>query len=131
MRGHIDATVLLGTGQAVHMIILVDGSAYGAEAVVAVGQYIGDGETLQSRRPVCLNDDYKGNIVGGQLVKLDLQFFHTVRCIVCLQDSISDGLLSGFLLGGRLAQPALQNAHRIPAVRDNLCSIQHIGSAFK
>ena len=39
---------LLRTGQAVHMVVLIDGSAYGAEAVVAVGQHIRDGKTLQA-----------------------------------------------------------------------------------
>ena len=49
--GDVDAAVLLGGGQAEDVVVLVDGAAHGAEAVVTVGQHIGHGELLQAAGP--------------------------------------------------------------------------------
>ena len=62
-----------GTGQSKHVVILVDGSAYGAKAVVTVGQHIRDREFLKSGCSCCLDDTYECNIMGSQFVKLNLQ----------------------------------------------------------
>ena len=84
MRRHIDSTVALCTGQSKHVVILVDGAAYGAKAVVAVGQHIRDREFLKPGCSCCLGDPYERNVVGSQLIKLDLQLVHIVGYIVIL-----------------------------------------------
>ena len=43
---YIDAAEALGCGQAEKMIVLVNGAAYGAERVVAVGEDVGQGKLL-------------------------------------------------------------------------------------
>ena len=84
MRRHIDSAIALCTGQPKHVVILVDGAAHCAEAVVAVRQYIRNWELLQSRCTCCLYDSYERNVVGSQLIKLDLQLVHIAGYIVIL-----------------------------------------------
>ena len=48
MRGYIDTAILLCTGKTKHVVILIDGSAYRAQRVVAVGQNIRHRKLLQS-----------------------------------------------------------------------------------
>ena len=131
MGRYIDTAIFFRAGQAKHVVILVDGSAYGAKAVVTVGQHIGNREFLQSRSPGCLNDSDKCNIVGRQLIEFDLQLVHIAGCIVRLQNSIGDGLFSGLFLGGHAAELALQHAGRVLGIRDDFCSVQQICSAFQ
>ncbi len=73
VRRYIDAAVLLGCGETIHVVILIDGAAYGAQRVMTVGQHVGHGKTGQSGSSGRLDDAYKGNIVRGQLVKADAQ----------------------------------------------------------
>ena len=84
MRRHIDSAIALCTGQPKHVVILVDGAAHCAETVVAVRQYIRNRELLQSRCTCCLYDSYERNVVGSQLIKLDLQLVHIAGYIVIL-----------------------------------------------
>ena len=60
---HIDTAVFLGCGQSEYMVILVDGSADCAEAVVAVGQRVGHRELLHSGGASLLYDADIGYIV--------------------------------------------------------------------
>ena len=66
------------------MVIFIDGSAYSTETVVTVGQHIRNRELLQSRCTCCLYDSYERNVVGSQLIKLDLQLVHIAGYIVIL-----------------------------------------------
>ena len=61
--GHIDAAVFLGRGQAEDMIVLVDRAADGAEAVMAVGQRVGDGKFPHAAGPGLLDDADIGDVV--------------------------------------------------------------------
>ena len=84
MRRYINAAVLFGTCQSKHVVILVDGAAYGAKAIVAVGQHIRDREFLKPRCSCCLDDTNVSDVMGSQFVKLDLQILHIAGCIMAL-----------------------------------------------
>ena len=64
MRRHEDAAVLAGRGQAEKVVVLVDGAAHGAEAVMAVGQGVGHGEALEAAGPRRLDDAHIGDVMG-------------------------------------------------------------------
>ena len=92
MGGDELAAVLLRRGQAEHMVVLVDGAAHGAQAVVAVGQHIGQGKLLQAAGPGGLDDAHIGDVMGGHGVELDLQPVHVLGGVVAFQDAVGDGL---------------------------------------
>ena len=73
VRGNVVAAVLLGSGEAEEVVVLVDGATDGAEAVVAVGEGVGNGEFLQAAGSGGLDDAYEGDVVGGESVKGDVQ----------------------------------------------------------
>ena len=91
MRGHKDAAVLFGSRQAEAVVILVDGAAHGAQAVVAVGEHIRDGELFQAGRAGRLDDAHKGDVMAGHGVKLDLQVFGIAAGVVSLQNAVGHG----------------------------------------
>ena len=91
MRGHKDAAVLFGSRQAETVVILVDGAAHGAQAVVAVGEHIRDGELFQAGRAGRLDDAHKGDVIAGHGVKLDLQVFGIAAGVVSLQNAVGHG----------------------------------------
>ena len=66
------------------MVIFIDRAANCTKTVVAVRQYIRNRELLQSRCTCCLYDSYERNVVGSQLIKLDLQLVHIAGYIVIL-----------------------------------------------
>ena len=88
---HKDAAVLLCCRQAEAVVILVDGAAHSAQAVVAVGQHIGDGELFQPRGTGRLDDAHKGDVMAGHGVKLDLQVFGIAAGVVGLQNAVGHG----------------------------------------
>ena len=100
--GHVDAAVLLGGGEAEHVVILVDGTAHRAQGVVAAGEHIGHGELLHARGPGRLDDAHIGDVVGGQGVKADLQGGGVAAVVVGLQNAVGDGGFLGLLGGGVL-----------------------------
>ena len=97
--GNIDAAVLLGGGQAEHVVILVDGAAHGAQAVVTVGQGVGNGELLHAGGPGLLDDAHIGDVVGHHGVEADAQLHGVRGHVVSLQDLPGHGPAAGFLLG--------------------------------
>ena len=97
--GNIDAAVLLGGGQAEHVVVLVDGAAHGAQAVVTVGQGVGNGELLHAGGPGLLDDAHIGDVVGHHGVKADAQLHGVRGHVVSLQDLPGHGPAAGFLLG--------------------------------
>ena len=48
MRRYIYAAVFLGTGETKHMVIFIDGAAYGTKRIVTVGQHVGHRKFLQA-----------------------------------------------------------------------------------
>ena len=63
VRRNVDAAVLLRGGEAEHVIVLIDRAADGTEAVVAVGERIGNGEFLHAGGTGLLDDADIGNIM--------------------------------------------------------------------
>ena len=101
--GHIDAAILLRGGQAEDMVVLVDGAADCAEAVMAVRQRIRDREFLHARGARLLDNTDIGDVVRNHGIKADLQALRVAGRVVRLQDLPCHGLLSRFVLGnGRL-----------------------------
>ena len=72
VRRNIDSPVLFCRRQAKHMVILVDGAAYGAEGIVAVGQHIWNGKLFHAGGLCRLDNAYKCNIVRCHGVKFQL-----------------------------------------------------------
>ena len=73
VRGNVVAAVFLGSGEAEEVVVLVDGAADGAEAVVAVGEGVGNREFLKTAGSGGLDDAHEGDVVGGESVKGDVQ----------------------------------------------------------
>ena len=91
MRGHKDAAVLFGSGQAKAVVILVDGAAHSAQAVVAVGEHIRDGEFFQPGSAGGLDNAHKGDVMACHGIKLDLQVLGIAAGIVCLHNAVGHG----------------------------------------
>ena len=125
---YVDTAILLGSGKAEHMVILVDGAAHCAECVMAIGQYIRNGKPLHPGCLGCLHDSHKCDIVAGHAVKTELKMFHIVRCVVCLKNGICNGSLSGSFL---IRFPAGQGFH-FPAFcfRNNSGPVYQVNTAF-
>ena len=63
MRGHKDAAVLARGREAKEVVVFVDGTAHGAQAVVAVGQRVGNGKFLEAAGAGRLHNTNIGNVV--------------------------------------------------------------------
>ena len=124
------AAVLLGGGQAEDVIVLVDGTAHGAQRIVTVGQHIGHREFRHAGGTGRLDDAHIGNVVGGHGVKSDRQLFHAPRRVVLGQDGIGHGPLFGFLRCGQPGGGAFPGREKGAVfVIDALAlTVQHIGS---
>ena len=79
------------------MVVLVDGAADGAQAVVAVGQHIRHREFLHAGGARRLNDADIGDVVAGQAVKAHAQVLHVAALVVRLENAVGDRALLGFL----------------------------------
>ena len=97
--GYVDAAVLLGGGEAEHVVVLIDGAAHRTQAVVTVSQGVGDGELLHAAGSGLLDDAHIGNVVGHHGVKPDLKSLRIAGYIVALQDTPCHGALPRLLLG--------------------------------
>ena len=86
------AAVLLGSGQAEHVVVLVDGAAHCAQAVMTVRQHIGQRKFLQAAGPGRLDDADVSNIMGCHGVELHFQVLHIAAEIVCGHNAIGHGL---------------------------------------
>ena len=85
------AAVLLGGAETEHVVIFVDGAAHGTEAVVAVGQHIGQGKLGETRGPGRLNDAHIGDVVGSHGVEFDFEEVHGPGGVVLGQNAIGHG----------------------------------------
>ena len=92
---HKDAAVLFGSGQAEAVVILVDGAAHSAQAVVAVGQHIGDGELFQPRGAGRLDDAHKGDVVACHGIEPDPEIPVAAAGVVGGEDAVGHGALVG------------------------------------
>ena len=125
--GHIDAAILFGGGQAEHMVIFVDGATHGAQAVVAVGQGIGEGKFLHTRGLRLLDDAHIGDVVRHHGVKAHLQPLRITANIVGLQDLPGHGVFPGLLrrkCGGRGQLTLIQKNALIKALDHSISSLR-------
>ena len=87
------AAVLHGSRQTENVVILVDGAAHGAEAVVTVGHHIGHGELFQAASLGGLDDAHVGDVVGDEAVKLQVKLALLLPHLVAAEDLVGHGLL--------------------------------------
>ena len=130
MRGYIDSAVFFRTGQTKHVVILVDGAAYGTQGVMTVGQYIGHGELLQSGCSRGLDNTYKGNIMAGKLVETDLQLVHIAGGIMLLQNTICHGVFRCFFFGDRNAGLRLYLTGCFLGIRYDVRTVYQVSAAL-
>ncbi len=99
--GHVDTAVFLGGGETEHMVVFIDGTAYGAEGVVAVGHGVGEGEFLQAGGACCLYDAHVGDVVAHHGVEADAHLV-ALRAVYVMgaKYAVSDCVLAGFVGGG-------------------------------
>ena len=97
---NIDPAILLGGGKAEHMVVLVDGTAHGAQGIVAIGHGIRKRELLQAAGAGRLDNAHIGNVMGHHGIEADAH-----RCLVgaghdvmCTQNLVSNGVLTGLVL---------------------------------
>ena len=95
--------VLVGSAEGELVVVLVDGAADGAEAVVAVGEHVGQRELRHAGGAGRLDDADVGDVVAGHGVKLQAQLLHIVSAVVGLDDAVGHGALFGFGFFGRPA----------------------------
>ena len=93
----VNAAVFFRRGEAEHVVILVDGAAHGAQAVVTVGEGVWNGELLHPGGPSLLNNAYIRDVVGHHGVKADLQMLRIAGGIVRLENRPGHGLLAPLL----------------------------------
>ena len=98
--GHINAAVFVSGGEGKLVVVLVDGTAYGAETVVAVGQHVGHGEFRHAGGPGGLDDAHIGDVMAGEGVKAQAQLLHICPLVVGLKNAVGNGALGGLLFGG-------------------------------
>ena len=119
-----DAAVLLSSGKAKDVVVLVDGAAHGAQRVMAVGEHVGQRELLHARGTRRLDDADKGDVVARHGVEADLERLGISGRIVCLEDRIRDGATLGIL--GRLRNTALGSLGR----RHNLAAAAQVDAVL-
>ena len=78
------------------MVVLVDGGSYGGQAVVAVGQDVGDGEMVQAAGNGRLDDPHIGDVMAGESIELQMEVFHPAALLVGFHHLIGQGLLYPF-----------------------------------
>ena len=95
MRGNVDRSVAVSRGKSEHVVVLVDRSADGAEAVVAVRENVGHGEGFKPARARREKDSYIGYIVGSERVELQTEVLFVARRVVRGEDRICHCLTAG------------------------------------
>ena len=110
VRRNIDAAVFVGSGQGKLVVVLVDGAADSAEAVVAVRHNVGQRELRHAGRAGRLDDADIGDVVAGHRVELHAQVLHGVTGIMGLQNAVGDGAFFGVCLGDARRGGSLRHA---------------------
>ena len=96
MGRYIKAPEPLHRRQAEDMVVLVDGAPYGGQAVVAVGQDVGNGEMVQAAGNGRLDDPHIGDVMAGKSIELQMEVFHPAALLVGFHHLIGQGLLHPF-----------------------------------
>ena len=124
---NVDSAILFAGRQAEHVIVLIDGSSYRTQGIVAVGQHIGNRKLRHAGSPGCLDNSYKGNVMRSKGIESEPEIFHIVRGIMCLDDLISHCSLSGLSL---VPIPSCKCLYFCCFfLRYDLCSVDQIHSA--
>ncbi|MPM58035.1 hypothetical protein SDC9_104864 [bioreactor metagenome] len=97
--GDVDAAVFLRGRKAEGVVVPVDGAAHGAQAVVAVGQGVGQGEFPHPGGPGLLENAHVGDVVGNHRVKAEPQLVFVAGSVVALQDGPGQSAPAPFLRG--------------------------------
>jgi hypothetical protein len=126
--GDVYAAVFSGGGKAENMVVLVDGAAHGAEAVVAVGHGVGHGKRREARGLGGLDDAYICNIVGYEAVEFEPQH-PAVPAAVVPHDPIGHGLFPARGVRRRLDRPAARINYPA-AVKLYHCSTPRINANY-
>ncbi len=79
---YVDTAVLLCCGKTENVVVLVDGTANGAQTVVAVGHGIGQRELGKPAGACGLDNTNVGNVMGNHSVELDFQLVIIIVRIV-------------------------------------------------
>ena len=124
---NIDSAVFFSGGKAEHVVILIDGAAYRAQGVVAVGQDIGQRELFHAGSSGCLDDTYEGNVVGSHGVETDAKVVHGLRCVVGLHDGIGDGALFCLCRGSALSSHLFHSG--CLSLGNDLCAVYKVYAA--
>ena len=95
MRGHKDAAVLARGRKTKEVVVLVNGAAHGAQAVVAVGQRVGNGKFLEAAGAGRLHNANIGNVVRGHGVKADAQYVLVLAGIVRGKNTRGEAVFAG------------------------------------
>ena len=120
VRGHKDTAVLFGSGQAKAVVVLIDGAAHSAQAVVAVGEHIRDGELFQPGCTRRLDNADESDVMACHGVKLDLQVICIAAGVMRLQDAIGHGAGLGICNGCRVKAFCCQRGISIAVCRNPL-----------
>ena len=135
--GHVIAAIFDGCGEAEDVVVFVDRSADGAEAVMTVRQNIGDREARQAAGSCCLDDADVGDIVGDQAVEGDVELAVCRAFIVAGQNLRGNGffLCVAVICAGDYGLAALnryaavnQSDHVYPSFP--LCCVREIPGSF-
>ncbi len=76
MWRNIDTAVFFRTGKTKHMVILVDGAAYGTQGVMTVGQYIRYRKRSSPEARAVWIIPTKSDIMRSQFIKFNLKLVH-------------------------------------------------------
>ena len=82
MRRYIYPAVLFCTAETKHVVILIDSTTYGTQAVVAVREHIRHRKSLKPRCSRRLYNTYKCDIIRCELIESYLKLVHAVRLIM-------------------------------------------------
>ena len=77
------------------MVVLIYGTAYGAEAVMAVGEHIGNGKFRKPRGPCRLYHAHICDVVARKGIKPEFELFFIPAFVMGLYDGIGHSALSG------------------------------------
>ena len=123
--GDVDAAVFFRGGEAEDVVVLVDGAAHGAQAVVAVGEHVGHGEFLHAGGARRLDNADIGDVVAGQAVKAHAQVLHVAALVMSLEDAVGHRALLAFFL----RDAAAAQAGQLRRIGDNLRAVNQIDAA--
>ena len=93
------AAVFFRGGKSEYVVILVDGSADRAQAVMTVGHGVTEREFLEPGRTRGLDDADVRDVVRGESVKGDVHSRSVLRAVVRTEDLIGHRVLARFVLG--------------------------------